>query len=143
MDYAISISNDDRPNVVMYGNEISYNYIYQCGTSAIAVCEFGGVNPNISYTIIKGNTVFGANQNNQPETPDIYIEGSHVHNTYISNHNSFSRPNVDYIVKEVSTNYGLPNNTQVGPLFGDTGTVGLVLLTGTGSSRLSGGGTGL
>lgn len=143
MDYAISISNDDRDDAVMYGNQISNNYIYTCGTSAIAVCEFGGRNPNISYTVIDGNTVFGANSNNQPSTPEIYIEGQHVHNTYISNHKSFSRPNVDYIVKEVSTNYGLPNNTQVGTLFGDNGTVGLVSLSGVGSSSLGGGSTGL
>ncbi|MFM0769474.1 right-handed parallel beta-helix repeat-containing protein [Escherichia coli] len=143
MDYAISISNDDRNNVVMYGNQISNNYIYTCGTSAIAVCEFGGLNPDISYTVIDGNTVFGANSNNQPSMPEIYIEGQHVHNTYISNHKSFSRPNVDYIVKEVATSYGLPNNTQVGTLFGDTGTAGLASLSGTGSARLAGGGTGL
>lgn len=143
MDYAISISNDDRPNAVVYGNEVSYNYIYQCGTAAIAVCEFGGSNPSIRYNIIKGNTVFGANSNQQPDMPEIYIEGSGVSNTYISDHHSFSYPNVTHVVKEVSTNYGLPSNTQVGTLFGDGGSAALVSLTGTGSSKLSGGGTGL
>lgn len=44
MDYAISISNDHVDDAVMYANEISNNYIYQCGTAAIAVVEFGGAN---------------------------------------------------------------------------------------------------
>jgi hypothetical protein len=142
MDYAISISNDDRPNVVMYGNEISGNFIYQCGTSAIAVCEFGGTNPQIRYTTIKGNTVFGANQNSQPNTPEIFINGSHVANTYVSDHTTFSYVAIDYVVKESNAIYGLPNNTQVGTIFGDGAPSGLTLLTGTGSSKLTGGTTG-
>lgn len=142
MDYAISISNDDRPNCVMYGNEISGNYIYQCGTSAIAVCEFGGTNPQIRYTVIKGNTVYGANQNSQPNTPEIFVNGSHVANTYISDHTTFSYLGIDYVVKESNAIYGLPNNTQVGTIFGDGGQTGLTLLTGVGSSKLLGGTTG-
>lgn len=142
MDYAISISNDDRPNCVMYGNEISGNYIYQCGTSAIAVCEFGGTNPQIRYTSVKGNTVYGANQNSQPNTPEIFVNGSNVANTYISDHTTFSYLGIDYVVKESNAIYGLPNNTQVGTIFGDGGQTGLTLLTGTGSSKLTGGTTG-
>jgi len=142
MDYAISISNDDRPNVVMTANEITNNFIYKCGTSAIAVCEFGGTNPQIRYTTIKGNTVHGANQNAQPNTPEIFINGSHVSNTYIADHNTFSYANIDYVVKESNATYGLPNNTQVGTIFGDGAPSGLTLLTGTGSSKLLGGTTG-
>ncbi|AGF89194.1 hypothetical protein SP029_01072 [Salmonella phage FSL SP-029] len=143
MDYAISISNDDRPNCVMHANEVAYNFIYECGTSAIAVCEFGGANPDINYTVVKGNTVFGANKNGIANTPEIYIEGAHVRNTYIGDHHSFSSGAVNYMVQEVNDLYGLPNNTQVGTLFGDTPTTGLVMLTGTGSAKLAGGGTGL
>jgi hypothetical protein len=143
MDYAISISNDNRPNCVMYGNEISGNFIYQCGTSAIAVCEFGGANPQIRYTTIKGNTVYGANQNSQPNTPEIFINGSHVENTYVSDHTTFSYAAINYVVEESAAGgYGLPNNTQVGTIFGDGAPSGLTLLTGTGSSKLTGGTTG-
>lgn len=143
MDYAISISNDDTDNAVMFGNEISGNYIYQCGTAAIAVAEFGGSNPNISYTVIKGNTVFGANQNNKPATPEIELIGSGVKNTYISDHHSFSHDNCDYTVKENDEIYGFPVGTQVGTIFGDGGYTSTVSLSGSGSSRLSGGSTGL
>lgn len=143
MDYAISISNDDRPNCVMHANEVAYNYIYECGTSAIAVCEFGGVNPDIKYTVVKSNVVYGANKNGIANTPEIYVEGAHVHNTYISDHHSFSSGAVNYMVQEVNDLYGLPNNTQVGTLFGDAPTPGLTNLTGTGSTKLIGGGTGL
>jgi hypothetical protein len=143
MDYAISISNDNRPNCVMYGNEISGNFIYQCGTSAIAVCEFGGANPQIRYTTIKGNTVYGASQNSQPNTPEIFINGSHVENTYVSDHTTFSYAAINYVVEESAAGgYGLPNNTQVGTIFGDGAPSGLTLLTGTGSSKLTGGTTG-
>jgi len=142
MDYAISISNDDRPNVVMTANEITNNFIYKCGTSAIAVCEFGGTNPQIRYTTIKGNTVHGAKQNAQPNTPEMFINGSHVSNTYMAGRNTVSDANIDYVVKESNATYGLPNNTQVGTIFGDGAPSGLTLLTGTGSSKLLGGTTG-
>ncbi len=143
MDYAISISNDHVDNAVMFANEISNNYIYQCGTAAIAVVEFGGLNAKISYTVIKGNTVYGANSNQQPNMPEIHINGTGVSNTYLSDHHSFSHANSDYVVKEDNAIYGYPSHTQVGTIFGDGGYAGISLLPGSGSTRLMGGGTGI
>jgi hypothetical protein len=145
MDYAISISNDDRPNADIYGNEICDNYIYQCGTAAIAVVEFGGANPSISFTMIKGNVIIAPNANQQPTMPGILIEGEHVSNTYIDSNTFIASGSIDFLVKESAAIYGMPNNTQVGTLFGQKGYsgAGLASLSGTGSTKLAGGGTGL
>ena len=142
IDYCISISDDATNGATLHGNLIAGNYLYQCGTSAIAVSQFGGTGVSIDHTVISANTIQGSNVDGVPATPDIFLSGSGVSYTYINDNTMMSGSAVDYNVEENSL-YGLPNHTQVGAGFGIPGTLGITHLTGAGSAVLSGHSSGL
>jgi hypothetical protein len=76
----------------------------------------------------------------------VLHNGSHVTNTYVTDNIFFNTGAIDFLVKEDDDLYGMPSNTQVGPMFGQPGYGaggGLVSLGGVGSTKLLGGSSGL
>jgi hypothetical protein len=144
IDYCISISDDGAASITESETSIVNNYLYNCGTSAIAVSEFGGTTPLIQYTNISGNTIAGPNVDHIASTPGILVNGSGVTGTFISANTTLNTGNMDYIVEEKNI-FGLPQFTEVFSMFGQVGVTGTgkAQLSGTGSSAASGASSGL
>ena len=79
-----------------------------------------------------------------PQLAGIWLNGSGITGTQI-NGNTFlpgTYP-MKYLITESNATYGYPTNTQVGTMFGTAGTSGTTSLGGSGSTKLTGGSTGL
>jgi hypothetical protein len=103
----------------------------------------GGTSPTVQYTTITGNTIFNSNASGLANIPDVVIDGSGTSYTMV-NANTFMSGSgrVNYLVQEIAS-YGTPSYTQVGSMFGLTGSAGSTGLIGTGSVKLTGGSSGL
>jgi hypothetical protein len=143
IDFCVSLSDDTQPSVTQNSNVVSNNYLVNCGTSAIAVLQFGGTSPVLNGTIIIGNIIINSNMDGVASTPDIVLGGVAVTNTVVHSNTFQSGPSrVNYNVAEQNY-YGVPSYTQVGSNFGALGGAGTASLSGTGSIKLISGGSGL
>lgn len=143
VDFCVSLSDDTQNGISQYANAVKDNYLVNCGTSGIAVLQFGGTSPVLNGTIITGNVIANSNQDHVSSTPDIALGGVAVVGTII-NGNTFQSgaSRVNYNIVEQNY-FGVPSYTQVGTSFGSLGASGNAYLAGTGSAKLTGGGTGL
>ena len=145
IDFCVSASDDIIPNIVQADNVIANNTLESCGLAAISISQFGGAAPSIVYTVISGNTIFGPNADNIAGYGAIWLNGSGIVSTKI-NGNTFLTAGatpITYLIIESNATYGYPTSTQVGTMFGVAGTSGTTSLGGSGSTKLTGGSTGL
>jgi hypothetical protein len=143
IDFCVSISDDTVANVVISSIVVANNSLNYCGGSAVGVAMSGGTSPTVQYTTITGNTIFNSNASGLANIPDVVIDGSGTSYTMV-NANTFMSGSgrVNYLVQEIAS-YGTPSYTQVGSMFGLTGSAGSTGLIGTGSVKLTGGSSGL
>lgn len=147
IDYCISASDDTSGSGAnVFGGDISGNYLQGCGLAAIGVVGFGATGSEVGLNTISGNTILNDNQDDEspPYDCDIQLNGSEVQHTFITgNVVQVSGTNMaGWNVCEANID-GLPNTTQVGTMFGQVGVNGKASLSGTGSTALTGGSTGL
>lgn len=144
IDYGMSMSDDGVNGITQNENDFSYNEIVAAGTSAIAIAQFGGTSPSFVYNRITNNFTVNSNADAQASTPEILLNGSGINTTFL-NGNTFvsGSGRVNWLIQESNATYGYPSNTQVGTMFGLTGSSGTSSLAGTGSTKLTGGSTGL
>lgn len=140
----MSVSDDGVTSAI---SAVSFhgNWALNCGSNGIAVSQVAASGVTIGSSVIDGNTLINDNRNGLVLATvfDIAINGTGVHPTYV-NGNTFlgSGASVSENIAEFNTN-GAPSQTQVGANFGTVGGTGNALLIGSGSVKLTGGGTGL
>jgi hypothetical protein len=141
IDYCISVSDDESATGVLSGNQISGNYMINCGISAIAISQ-EATGAILAENTISGNTIINVNADLQGSVPAIALNGAGVKVTYINGNTFVGKLNFTFNVQETSS-VGTPISTQVGSNYGEIGPSGYSSLIGTGSVVLSGGSSGL
>lgn len=145
IDFCASISNDTLSSVNEIGNEVRGNWFGNCGSSGVAIGVVGGGVSGVvcDFNVIADNTIWNPNVDGQAGLGAIQVNGATTSGTKINGNTLVDGTNAPAWVVLEFTSDGTPDHTQVGTMFGDTGSSGKTSFVGTGSSALTGGSTGI